>query len=393
MTAVLDCKEKLKSVFDGASPRQKHLPLAPTKEAGAEERSRRDKREFSNESPAKRVSFEAWRLCRRAKTAVFMTAVLAIFALSGCAKSADAEITKSAVKMDTVVTITVYSGGDTEDIDAAFAEIDRISSLVDVNTPGSDTERLSQLAGREWLEVSEETAELLALSQKYYELSGGLFDVTAQPLVKLWNINGGGYFPTDEERREAVALVGGDELLLDGNRAFLTREGMGVTLGAAAKGYIADKVKELLIERGVTSAVINLGGNVLLIGSKPDGSPFRVGIQDPLGQSGSIIRYIDSSDEALVSSGVYERYFTHEGKRYHHILDPFTGSPSESGVSGVTVICQSSADADALSTVCLLLGREKGLELIEALPGTEAVFVSDDGTVTASSGAVNRIYR
>ena len=190
-----------------------------------------------------------------------------------------------------------------------------------------------------------------------------------------------------------MALVGGDELLLDGNRAFLAREGMGVTLGAIAKGYIADKVKETLIERGVTSAVINLGGNVLLIGSKPDGSPFRVGIQDPLGQSGSIIRYIDASDEALVSSGVYERYFTHEGKRYHHILDPFTGSPSESGVSGVTVICQRSADADALSTVCLLLGQEKGLELIEALPGTEAVFVSDDGTVTASSGAVNRIYR
>lgn len=322
-----------------------------------------------------------------------MTAVLMVLVFSGCAKSADAGITKSAVKMDTVVTITVYSGGDAEDIDAAFAEIDRISALVDVNTPGSETERLSQLAGKEWLEVSDETAELLALSQKYYELSGGLFDVTAQPLVKLWNINGGGYFPTDEERRDAMALVGGDELLLDGNRAFLAREGMGVTLGAAAKGYIADKVKALLIERGVTSAVINLGGNVLLIGSKPDGSPFRVGIQDPLGQSGSIIRYIDASDEALVSSGVYERFFTHEGKRYHHILDPFTGMPAETGVSGVTIIGKSSADADALSTVCLLLGQEKGLELIESLPGVEAVFVSDDGTVTASSGALNRIYR
>ncbi len=392
-TAVLDCKEKLKSVFDGASPRQKHLPLAPTKEAGAEERSRRDKREFSNESPAKRVSFEACRLSRHAKTAVFMTAVLMVLVFSGCGKSTSAEVSKSAVKMDTVVTITIYSGGGAEDIDAAFAEIDRISALVDVNTPGSETERLSQLAGKEWLEVSDETAELLALAKKYYELSGGLFDVTAQPLVKLWNINDGGYYPSDEERRAAVSLVGGDGLMLDGNRAFLAREGMSVTLGAIAKGYIADKVKETLIERGVTSAVVNLGGNVLIIGAKPDGSPFRVGIQNPLGQSGNVIRYIDAADEALVSSGVYERYFMHEGKRYHHILDPFTGMPAETGVSGVTIIGKSSADADALSTVCLLMGQEKGLELIESLPGVEAVFVSDDGTVTASGGAKDRIYR
>ncbi len=392
-TAVLDCKEKLKSVFDGASPRQKHLPLAPTKEAGAEERSRRDKREFSNESPAKRVSFEACRLSRHAKTAVFMTAVLMVLVFSGCGKSTSAEVSKSAVKMDTVVTITICSGGGAEDIDAAFAEIDRLSALVDVNTPGSETERLTQLAGKEWLDVSDETAELISLARKYYELSGGRFDVTAEPLVKLWNINGGGYFPTDKERISAMALVDGDGLLLEGKRAYLTREGMGITFGAVAKGYIADKVKTVLTQRGVTSAVVNLGGNVLIIGTKPDGSPFRVGIQDPLGKSGEVIRFIDAADETLVSSGVYERYFTYEGKKYHHILDPFTGMPAESGVSGVTVICESSADADALSTVCLLMGQERGLELIESLPGVEAVFVSEDGAVTASSGAKDRIYR
>ena len=166
---------------------------------------------------------------------------------------------------------------------------------------------------------------------------------------------------------------------------------MKADLGGIAKGYIADRVKEHLLGLGVEHAVIDLGGNVILIGGKPDGSPFTIGVKDPLGENGELLETVESIDESLVSSGIYERWFEHEGRRYHHILDPFTGAPSESDLAGVTVISASSADGDALSTACLLLGSEAGMELAESMDGVEALFVTRDGQVHMTSGMEKRI--
>lgn len=323
------------------------------------------------------------------KTAVLAAAVfLIVTALSGCTK--DNRVSKTALKLDTVVTITLYGDYDAKYIDSAFEEIDRLSALLDVNDKGSELYRLAENAG-EWIDISPETAEVLGLARDYYDLSDGYFDVTAAPLVELWNVNGGGYFPTEDEIVDAAALVDGSQLQLDGGRARLGRSGMKADLGGIAKGYIADKVKAHLIGLGVEHAVLDLGGNVVLIGTKPDGSKYNVGVKDPLDKDGKLLMTIGGSDESMVTSGIYERYFEHEGKKYHHIIDPFTGAPSESDLAGVTIVSQSSAQADALSTACLLLGSEAALELIEKIEGAEAILVTRNGDVYKSSGMADRL--
>ena len=322
------------------------------------------------------------------KTAVFAAAVfIFLFILSGCREKS---VSKTAIKLDTVVTVTIFGNSDAAPIDSAFAEIDRLAALLDVNDKDSEIYELARCAG-EWIEVSPETSEVLALAVEYYELSGGYFDVTAAPLVKLWNINGGGYYPKHSEIEFAVSCVDGSALCIEDGRARLAHENMSADLGGIAKGYIADKVKEHLVELGVKSAVIDLGGNVLLVGGKTDGSAFNVGVKNPLEKDGEMLAVVQSSDESLVTSGIYERYFEHEGKQYHHILDPFTGYPSESDLAGVTVISEKSADGDALSTTCMLLGSDASIELIESIDGVEALFVTRSGEIIMSSGMAEKI--
>ena len=181
--------------------------------------------------------------------------------------------------------------------------------------------------------------------------------------------------------------AGGD----DGFLITLTDVGLMLDLGGIAKGFTADRIKDRLLEAGVSSAIINLGGNVLLVGSKPDGSDFRVGIRDPesaadAGGTEHITRTVTLSDRSVVTSGTYERYFEEDGVRYHHILDPATGYPADSGLVSVTVISADSANGDALATACLVLGQQKGQALIERLPGTEALFIAADGTETRTAG-------
>jgi len=323
------------------------------------------------------------------KTAVLAAAVFAIIiVLNGCAQNKT--VSKTSLKLDTVVTITLYGDYDSACIDSAFEEIDRLSALLDVNEEGSELYRLAENAG-EWVDISLETAEVLELAGEYYAISNGYFDVTAAPLVELWNVNGGGYLPAEAEIKAAAAFVDGSALQVDGCRARLELTGMKADLGGIAKGYIADKVKEHLIAHGVEHAVVDLGGNVVLIGTKPDGSKYNVGVKDPLNKDGMLLATIQGSDESMVTSGIYERFFEVDGKRYHHIIDPFTGAPSESDLAGVTIVSRNSAQADALSTACLLLGREAAMKLIEETEGAEALLVTRDGEVYMSSGMQTRI--
>ncbi|MFV0401839.1 MAG: FAD:protein FMN transferase, partial [Oscillospiraceae bacterium] len=156
---------------------------------------------------------------------------------------------------------------------------------------------------------------------------------------------------------------------------------------AIAKGYIADRVKVFLTDRGVEHALIDLGRNILLIGGKPDGSDFRIGVQDPFDPEEASARYVlKAAGKSVVTSGVYERYFEYEGVRYHHILDPFTGFPADRGVVSATIVSDDSAQGDALSTTCLLLGPEAGLAVIESVPGVEALLIGADGQEWFSSG-------
>ena len=165
---------------------------------------------------------------------------------------------------------------------------------------------------------------------------------------------------------------------VEGNTVTLKDPNSAIDLGGIAKGYIADKLKEYLESEGIKHAIINLGGNVLTLGGKLNGEPFRIGIQKPFDESGAPITSVEATDLSVVSSGNYERYFEVDGKIYHHILNPKTGMPYDNHLYGVTILSKTSVDGDALSTVCYSLGLEKGMELIKSLDGVEALFITDD---------------
>ena len=321
----------------------------------------------------------------RRRIAVLLALLLLLSLCGGCGAK-QKQVSRTDYLLDTVVTLTLY-GATEADLDAAFKEIRRLGDLLDAYSPFSDLGWLQAAAGQKPVTVSPETMELLVFAKEMYEQTGGYLDVTVGPLIDLWDIRSGGHYPTAEGLATARDLLGMDDLVLneaDGT-VYLVRPGMRVDLGALAKGYIADKVKTLLLDRGVLSGVLDLGRNILLIGEKPGKAPFSIGIQSP-GTSGELLRVLSLRDKSLVTSGTYERYFEHDGHRYHHVLDPFTGFPADTGLAAVTILSDSSLRGDALSTACLLLGVDAGLALVDSIPQTEALFVLTDGSVITSSG-------
>ncbi len=319
------------------------------------------------------------------KAIAFLLALLLLFAAAGCETQPKA-LQRTDYLLDTVVTLTLYDAAEA-DLDAAFKEIRRLGDLLDAYDPFSDLGWLQAAAGLKPVAVAPETMELLIFAKDMYERTGGYLDVTVGPLIDLWDIRNGGHYPATEELSAALGLRGMDDLVLDetAGTAYLARPGMRLDLGALAKGYIADKVKELLLSRGVKSAVLDLGRNILLIGEKPGGDPFSIGVQSP-SSSGELLRVLSLRDKSLVTSGTYERYFEHEGRRYHHVLDPFTGFPADRDLAAVTILSDSSLWGDALSTACLLLGVEEGMKLVDSIPQAEALFVRADGAVVTSAG-------
>lgn len=318
------------------------------------------------------------------RIAALVLAAVIFLCLGGCSQKS---VSQTSFKLDTIVTITLYDWTNEDTVTQAMKEIDRLEALLSVEKEGSDLYRLTASAGKNWVDISKETEEVLRMAKEYYKLSEGHFDVTTGPLIDLWNIrDGNGHYPSQSELDKALPLISSEKLLVKDGQAFLQEPGMKANLGAIAKGYIADKVKEFLIAQGVKNAVIDLGRNILLIGGKTDGSDYRVGVQDPFGDEGKIYAVVRATGKSIVTSGVYERYFMYQGVRYHHVLDPFTGFPANTGLVSVTILSDNSAQGDALSTTCLLLGQEKGMALIESLPGVEALFITSDGKYSATPG-------
>ncbi|MCD8105306.1 MAG: FAD:protein FMN transferase [Lachnospiraceae bacterium] len=192
--------------------------------------------------------------------------------------------------------------------------------------------------------------------------------------------------PSEEEIAEALSHINYQTISVDGTTVTLSDPDAEIDLGGIAKGYIADQLEDYLTSCGIESALINLGGNVQTVGTKPDGSSWRIGIQKPFGGSSDIIAVIECTGESVVTSGTYERYFEVDGKIYHHILDPKTGYPTDNGLTSVTIFADSSTQCDALSTTCFVLGLEDGMELIESIEGVEALFITEDETLYYTSG-------
>lgn len=338
---------------------------------------------------------------------------------TGCGNITDADtsttgnqpISISSIKLNTAVQITIYDSQDKALLDDCLALCDKYELIFsrtnekselyrlnhrkdvsdgDFNTDGQTTPYPVNGTADTW-HISEDLAALLSEGLDITRESDGAFDIAIAPLTSLWDFTAEDpKVPDDAAIQKALPLCSSDGVTIDGQDITLPSDDIQFDVGAIAKGYIADRLKDFLIKKGVKSAIINLGGNVLCIGSKPDGTPFKIGIQKPFADRNETEAVMDITGKSVVSSGIYERCFKQDGKLYHHILNPHTGYPYDNGLISVTIISDQSVDGDALSTTCFALGLEDGLKFAEK-KGVQAVFITEDYELHYTDGFQDEI--
>ena len=338
---------------------------------------------------------------------------------TGCENITDADtsttgnepISISSIKLNTAVQITIYDSQDKALLDDCLAlcdkyelifsrtneksELYKLNHRKDTSDKDSNTDRQTTpypVSGTaDTWHISEDLAALLSEGLDITRESDGAFDIAIAPLTSLWDFTAEDpKVPDDAAIQKVLPLCSSDGVTIDGQDITLPSDDIQFDVGAIAKGYIADRLKDFLVKKGVNSAIINLGGNVLCIGSKPDGTPFKVGIQKPFADRNETEAVMDITGKSVVSSGIYERCFKQGGKLYHHILNPQTGYPYENGLISVTIISDQSVDGDALSTTCFALGLEDGLKFAEK-KGVQAVFITEDYELHYTDGFQDEI--
>jgi thiamine biosynthesis lipoprotein len=315
--------------------------------------------------------------------------------LTSCTKKASSSsepISKTEFVLGTLCTVKIFDNAPESVLDKAFERLHEIENKMTINAQSSEIMSVNSKSGEDFVKVSEDTFYVVETGKYFSELSGGGFDISIGPVVKLWNIGtDNARVPSQAEIDAAKPLVNYKNILLDKSqkKIMLKQKGMIIDLGGIAKGYAADEVYRILKENGVKHAIINLGGNVFAMGSKPDGSDWKIGIQNPFSSRGEFIGTVNVKDKTIVSSGVYERYFEKNGKRYHHILDTKTGYPVDNSLVSVTIITNKSINADALSTSVFVMGLEKGMKFVENLDDVEAIFITKESKVYITSGLKN----
>jgi len=284
--------------------------------------------------------------------------------------------------MDTLMSVTLY-GKNSSVASACEKEAYRLEKLLSATLSDSEISAI-----RNGQAPGEETYSLISEALYWAEETGGAFDPTALPLSIAWGfLSDEQRVPTEAELSEALVSVGYDKVKAE-NGMILLPEGGGIDLGGIAKGYAARRMREILIENGMESAMVYLGGNIQLIGSAEGGKDWRVAVQDPVGEDYAVI--LQLSDMCIATSGAYQRYFEEAGKRYHHIMDVSTGYPAESGIASVTVVCSDGVMADALSTALFVMGEEKAAELWRSRGDFEMVIITEDGRLLLSEGLAEK---
>lgn len=296
--------------------------------------------------------------------------MLILLLLCGC-NSGETENSETRFLLDTVCTVTADCGDDI--INGAFSLCENLERTLSKTVTDSDVYKLNNTEG--FVSVSDGTLKTVERALYYSELSGGKFDITIAPVSALWDFKNQ-VIPSKDEISEALQNVDYHSIeIKNGEISSGTKQ---IDLGGIAKGYIADRATEYLKENGAANALVNFGGNICMIGE------YNIGIQKPFDDS--VIASIALKDKCVVTSGIYERYIESYGKIYHHILDPKTGYGAENELASVTVIGEKALDCDALSTVCMLLGTESGMDIINNTADTEAVFIDRENNITLSSG-------
>ncbi len=322
----------------------------------------------------------------RAQRALCVLCALGAFCfLIGCNQT-PASISKSGFYFDTVITVTLYDEQQESVLEDCFALAEDYENLLSPSLPCSDIYKINHAKGTP-VTVSDETLFIIQKGLEYAKVSEDNFDITVGCLSSLWNFSENlAIVPNETDIGAALATVDYHNIIIDGNNISLQNPDSQLDVGGLAKGYIADQMKEYLNDKGITSGIINLGGNVLVIGPKDNGEYYNIGIQKPFSPDGTAAAMVQITNQTVVSSGVYERYFYQGDQLFHHLLNPKTGYPFDQNLLGVTIICSSSVDGDGLSTTCFALGLEDGMKLIEARPDTEAIFITADYQIHKSSG-------
>lgn len=287
--------------------------------------------------------------------------------------------------MDTVMDFQIY--GDTKLLRNAEEIVTDLEKKVSVTDPDSEIYAINlQGAGT----LTGEAEELMKLALSMCSRTDGMLDISVYPVVRAWGFTTGAYqIPETETLQKLLPLVDYTKIQYDSATGQVTiPEGMTIDLGSIAKGYAGQLAAQYLRDHGVTSALLNLGGNVQTIGSKPDGTPWSIGIQDPKGSSPMMA--LSVSDQAVITSGGYERYFEQDGQTYWHIMDPATGRPARSGLLSVSVIGEQGSVCDALSTALFVMGLEKAARFWAASDDFEAIFVTDTGEIYLTEGLKNQ---
>ena len=314
------------------------------------------------------------------------SALLLCLLLSGCAGRA-AEYSNRIYAMDTVIDLTACGPEAKRAVAAAEAEIYRLEALWSVGYAGSEIAHINRdgIAS-----VSGETAVLVSDALELYGETGGLFDSAIYPVVNAWGFySGERRVPDPEELDTLLTFIDPTGITVENDRVILPETGMAIDLGGIAKGYASSAAADAMRAEGVKSGILSLGGNVYAIGKKPDGTPWKVGVQDPK-DTASFVGIIAMEDEAAVTSGAYQRFFEENGVIYHHIIDPRTGRPSDSGLASVTVVSKDAVRADAYSTALFIMGKDDALAFWRDTGGFELVLVESSGAVTITEGLRDR---
>ena len=335
-------------------------------------------------------------LCRKSLAQVIVAAAM----LAACASTAvagdrippDRTYELKTFSMGTVIDQKVTGSAAQAAAEEAAAKMRSLEELLTFREPTGDVYKINQNAGIKSVELSPVTIKIIKKSIQVAELSNGAFDITVGPLVRLWSAAAKEKrVPTQEALSQAMSLVDYRDIVIDGRSGKLRRAGQTMDLGGIAKGYAGDAAIQIYRKHGIQSGFINIGGNVVTLGSRPDGSPWKIGIRNPRPKGNSdqaeeILGYVTVRDKAVSAAGDDQRYFEKDGIRYGHILDPKTGYPAKTDLLSVTLIAASSFDADAFDTAVFILGLEKGRELLRRLGTMEAVFITSDKKIHVTDG-------
>lgn len=285
-----------------------------------------------------------------------------VFTFAGCMndKSNEEQSEKKEVfAMDTYMTLTAYGENASKANEKAADRINEIEKLVSTNINTSEIYKLNKSKDEI---VSEDTKNLIQKSIDMYKETNGAFDICIYPVLKLWGFTTGNYtVPSKEQIKSLLGYADAEQINVDGLHISFADKNMEIDLGGITKGYTSQQIMEIYKESGVKSGIVSLGGNVQALGRKPDGSKWSVGLEDPTDTS-KYLGIISIEDKAVITSGGYERYFEQDGKTYHHIIDPSTGYPADSGVISATIISDDGTLADCLSTAVFIMGKDKAIK-------------------------------